>query len=487
MWLHKLCVMGNTLYQALALLGRAGGQSHRQKRYRSRLVFSEVIPVRDPAKKMGLVGLTTLVTVNMMGSGIIMLPASMAQIGAVSLLSWVVTAVGSMAIAYCFAQCGIYCTRSGGMSAYSEEAHGKSAFFLCSYLYFLSLMIGNVAIGISAVGYLTPFLPWLGTGPGPLVAGTVMLIWFSTLANVGGANITGKLGAISVWGVIIPVAGLSFVGWYWFSPQTFTDAWNPDNIPVSQAITASIPLTLWAFLGMESAAQNSDAVENPKRNVPLACLFGTLGAAVIYILSTTVIQGIVPNPELANSSAPFALVYARMFNDTVGNVIMGLAVIACVGSLLGWQFTLAETAKVTAEQGLFPTLFTRVTARGAPLAGMLTCAVLQSLIALSTISPNASAQFSKLVNLAAVTNIIPYITSLTGLLVIMYKAQVDIKIFRRNSAIMLVAVCYCFYALYASGLEAVFGAALIMALGYLLFGFIAKRFVKVLDLIGGAP
>lgn len=43
--------------------------------------------MREKAKKMGLVGLTTLVTVNMMGSGIIMLPASMAQIGAVSLLS----------------------------------------------------------------------------------------------------------------------------------------------------------------------------------------------------------------------------------------------------------------------------------------------------------------------------------------------------------------------------------------------------------------
>ena len=68
-------------------------------------------------KKMSLMGLTTLVMVNMMGSGIIMLPASMAQIGAVSLLSWVVTAVGSMAIAYCFAQCGIFCVRSGGMSA----------------------------------------------------------------------------------------------------------------------------------------------------------------------------------------------------------------------------------------------------------------------------------------------------------------------------------------------------------------------------------
>lgn len=440
----------------------------------------------DPAKKMGLVGLTTLVTVNMMGSGIIMLPASMAQIGAVSLLSWLVTAVGSMAIAYCFAQCGIYCTRSGGMSAYSEEAHGKSAFFLCSYLYFLSLMIGNVAIGISAVGYLTPFFPWLGSGAIPLLAGAVMLIWFTTLANLGGADITGRLGAISVWGVIVPVAGLSLIGWYWFSPKLFQEAWNPGDIPVAHAVTSSIPLTLWAFLGMESAAQNSDAVENPKRNVPLACLFGTLGAAVVYILSTTVIQGIVPNPDLANASAPFAMVYAQMFNDSVGNIIMALAVIACVGSLLGWQFTLAETAKVTAGQGLFPRLFTRTTARGVPLAGMLTCAVLQSLIALSTLSPNASAQFSKLVNLAAVTNIIPYITSLTGLLVIMYKAQVEMAIFRRNAAIMVLAVCYCFYALYASGLEAVFGAALIMALGYLLFGFIAKRFVKALDMIGGA-
>jgi amino acid transporter len=114
-------------------------------------------------KKMGLTGLTTLVAVNMMGSGIIMLPSSMAQLGAESLLSWAITALGSMAIAYCFAQCGIYCTRPGGMSAYTEEAHGKSAFFL----FLLSLAIGNVASAISAVGYLTPFLPWLGSGAIP--------------------------------------------------------------------------------------------------------------------------------------------------------------------------------------------------------------------------------------------------------------------------------------------------------------------------------
>ena len=428
-------------------------------------------------KKMGLTGLTTLVAVNMMGSGIIMLPSSMAQLGAVSLLSWVITAIGSMAIAYCFAQCGIFCTRPGGMSAYTEEAHGKSAFFLCSYLYFLSLAIGNVAIAISAVGYMTPFLPWLGSGAIPLFVGTVGLIWLTSLANFGGPKVTGQIGSVTVWGVIIPVAGLSLIGWFWFDPEIFRQAWNPNGIATSEAIAQSIPLTLWAFLGMESAAQNSDAVENPERNVPLACLFGTLGAAVVYVLSTTVIQGIVPNAELANSSAPFAYVYAQMFNPFIGNIIMGLAVMACIGSLLGWQFTLAQTAKVTADQGMFLKLFGKVTAANAPVIGMIVCGVLQTLLALSTISPNASAQFSKLVNLAAVTNLIPYVTALSGLLVIMYKARVSAAVYTRNLVVLMMAMVYCFYALYASGKDAVFGAMLVLALGYLLYGFIAKRFV----------
>lgn len=64
-------------------------------------------------------------------------------------------------------------------------------------------------------------------------------------------------------------------------------------------------MTLWAFLGLESACANAEVVENPERNVPIAVLGGTLGAAVIYIVSTNVIAGIVPNMELANSTAPF--------------------------------------------------------------------------------------------------------------------------------------------------------------------------------------
>ncbi|HDS1777156.1 TPA: putrescine-ornithine antiporter [Pseudomonas putida] len=434
----------------------------------------------DSSKKMSLVGLTTLVTVNMMGSGIILLPTNMAQLGAVSLLSWLFTAIGSMAIAYCFAQCGVFCSRSGGLSAYTEEAHAKSGFFLCSYLYFLSLAIANVAVAISAVGYMTAFLPWLGSGAVPLCIGTVGLIWLTTFANFGGPGITGKIGAFTVWGVIIPVAGLCIIGWFWFKPEVLVAAWNPNDLPISESIAKAIPLTLWAFLGMESAAQATDAVVNPKRNVPLACLFGTLGAAGVYILSTTVIQGIIPNAELAKSTAPFALVYAKMFNPVVGHIVMALAVMACVGSLLGWQFTLAQTAKMTADQNLFLKFFSKVNAMNAPVVGMIVCGVLQTLMALSTISPDAAAQFSKLVNLAAVTNLIPYLTALTGLLVIMYKAGVSTTIYARNLVVLLVAVTYSLYALYACGKDAVMGGTLVLAFGYLLYGFLAKRFTNTL-------
>src|SRR3954463_2460159 len=163
-------------------------------------------------KKMTLMQLTVIVAVNMMGSGIIMLPANMARVGAISLLSWIVTAVGSMAIAYGFAQAGLFNQREGGMSAYAEDAYGKSGFFLVFYLYFLSLAIGNVAIAISAVGYLAGFFPWLSSTPIATCIGVIGLLWLTTVANFGGPSVTGKIGRMTAWGVTLPVGLLCIIG-----------------------------------------------------------------------------------------------------------------------------------------------------------------------------------------------------------------------------------------------------------------------------------
>src|SRR4051812_42341129 len=157
-----------------------------------------------PKKKMTMIQLTLVVAVNMMGSGIIMLPTNMAQVGAISLLSWIVTALGSMAIAYGFAQAGVFNQRPGGMAAYAEDAYGKDGYFVTFLLYFFSLAIGNVAIAISAVGYLAGLFPAMsGTAIATRIS-VIGLIWLTTLGHFRVPAVTGEIGSITLFGALLP-------------------------------------------------------------------------------------------------------------------------------------------------------------------------------------------------------------------------------------------------------------------------------------------
>jgi putrescine:ornithine antiporter len=167
-----------------------------------------------------------------------------------------------------------------------------------------------------------------------------------------------------------------------------------------------------------------------------------------------------------------------MFNPTIGHIIMGLAVLACLGSLLGWQFTIAQTAQSAANDRMFPTVFTKTNALGAPVLGMIILGVVQTLFALSTISPTLSEQFSALVNLAVVTTVVPYIISLSALFVIMRHANVPKAKFRLNGFITIVAMLYSTFAIYASGKDAVLGGMIVTAIGFPIWGLIAHRFVQ---------
>ncbi|AJR01736.1 Putrescine/proton symporter, putrescine/ornithine antiporter PotE [Enterobacteriaceae bacterium bta3-1] len=424
---------------------------------------------------MGVVQLTILTAVNMMGSGIIMLPTKLAEVGTLSIVSWLVTALGSMALAYAFAKCGMFSRKSGGMGGYAEYAFGKSGNFMANYTYGVSLLIANVAIAISAVGYGTELVGANLTPLGICIA-TIGVLWLATIANFGGAKITGRISGVTVWGVIIPVVGISVIGWFWFSPTMYVQSWNPHHLPVFEAVGSSIAMTLWAFLGLESACANTDVVDNPERNVPIAVLGGTLGAAVIYIVSTNVIAGIVPNMDLANSTAPFGLAFAQMFTPGVGKIIMALMIMSCVGSLLGWQFTIAQVFKSSADEGYFPKVFSKLTKADAPVKGMIVIVIIQTVLSLMTISPSLNKQFNVLVNLAVVTNIIPYILSMAALVIIQKVAKVNPSKARMANIIAFIGAMYSFYALYSSGEEAMMYGAIVTFLGWTLYGLISPRF-----------
>lgn len=186
--------------------------------------------MKTTAKKMSVFQLTTLVAANMMGAGIIMLPSKLAEVGTVSVLSWLITAFGSLILAYIFAQCGVFTQKTGGMGGYSEYAFGRTGHFMANYSYAISLVIANVAIAISAVGYAAVLFDITLT-PVQVSMATIALLWMAAVLNFGGSNKTGQIGNITVWGTILPVLFISVAGWYWFSPDLYISVWNPQHLP----------------------------------------------------------------------------------------------------------------------------------------------------------------------------------------------------------------------------------------------------------------
>ncbi len=439
-------------------------------------------------KKMNVVQLTFIVTINMMGSGIIMLPTNMAKVGAISLLSWVVTALGSMAMAWGFAQAGIYNHRPGGLAAYAEDAYGKAGYFQTFFLYFLSLAIANVAVAVSALGYLAGFFPALTATPDRDLHrrdraalahdGRELRRTEDHRANRLGHGVgRDPSGRLHVVLRLVLVQGLDVRRGV--EPERAQHHAGHGLEHLADAVGVPRPRVGVAerICGRESETRRADrvSVRHARRRRRSTCL------------STTAIQGVVPNADLAASTGSFGTAFAQMFNPTIGSIVMGLAAMACVGSLLGWQFTLASVAKDAADTRMFPSVFGKATSSGAPITGMIIMGIVQTLLALMTISPDLSSQFGALVNLAVVTNVVPYILALSALTVILQSAGVGGGGYTRTIAITVVGIVYSVYALYAAGTSAVMGGMLVMGLGWLIWLFIAPRFVATRTATATAP
>ena len=217
------------------------------------------------------------------------------------------------------------------------------------------------------------------------------------------------------------------------------------------------------------------AVDNPKKNVPIAVMTGTLIAAVLYIVSTNVIAGIVPNADLANSSAPFGLAFAHIFNPTVGKIVVGLMVISCFGSLFAWQFTIAEVARSSAIVGYFPKLFRRSSRHGAPIVGICVITAAQTVLSFMTVSPSLNKQFTLLLNLAVMTNLIPYLLCMAALMALQKIELVPPKLARKANIVAVVATVYSLYALYSSGEQAMLYGGIVTFAGWMLYGLVAGK------------
>lgn len=281
-----------------------------------------------------------LTALNMLGSGILMLPAKVAQVGGIGLLSWFVVCLAAVAMAYAFANCGIYSKyRLGGLGAIAENAFGMPGSFLANYIYAFSVVIANVAIATTAVGYLLGIFG-IQADLGVVQCLTIALLWLSTLVNFAGVKAMGRLSAVTIWGILIPLLFLICAAPFSFDAQLFAQNWNPRDLSMQTAVTATAPMMFWAFLGLESACANDDSVDNPEKSVPKAVLAATLAVAVIYVGSTTLTAGLLPESELVDSGAPLFVIFVSLFGSTASRILATLLVPFMPVSNLFSQFDL---------------------------------------------------------------------------------------------------------------------------------------------------
>ena len=351
---------------------------------------------------------TALVIGNMIGSGIFLLPSSMAAYGGISVVGWLFTAFGALMTALVFVRLSRKHPAQGGPYAYTRDGFGRLAGFTVAWGYWVSLWCGNAAIAVAMVSYLSVFFPVLQTNPLLGVAIALSAIWLLTVINCIGVKEAGIIQLVTTVLKLMPLLILGAAVVVYFDLAAFTPL-NLSSVSHFDAVTATAALTLWAFLGLESATVPADSVENQTVNIPRATLFGFLITAAVYIASTVTILSVVPQVDLVNSGAPFADAARLMWGDWAGYFIAAIAVISCFGALNGWTLIQGQMPLAAANDGLFPAIFKANRVSGVPVAGLIISSGLVSLLTISNYAGGLVALFTYTILLSTLAVLVPYL------------------------------------------------------------------------------
>ena len=416
-------------------------------------------------KKIGLITTTSLVVGNMIGAGIFILPASLSTYGSISLLGWIFTASGAIILAKIFSNLSkIIINKSGGPYAYSKEGFGDFIGFLVAWGYWISTWISNAAIAIAIIGALSFFFPILKTNSLLAVSIGLSMIWFFTWINSNGIRSSGKIQVISTVLKILPLLFVIIFGVFFFSIDNFPK-FNLTGETDFTTFSLVAALTLYAFLGIESASIPAENIKNPSKTVPKATMLGTIISTCIYILGTVVLFGILPTETLQNSPAPFAKAAQVIGGKYAGYFVAVGAAISGMGALNGWILILAQIPMAAAKDNIFPKVFKKNNKKGAPFLGLIIGSLLSSAVMLMNFSDSLVTQFTFMVNLTVLACLVPYLFVSAAYIIIVLQKNKDTSSILKTVILGLLGFLYSLWAIYGSTAEVVFYGFLLLLLG----------------------
>ena len=414
----------------------------------------------DAARPLGLWSATALVVGNMIGSGVFLLPASLAIFGPASLLGWTLSTLGALLLAVVFARLGRLYPVCGGPYAFARLAFGDFVGFMMAWSYWISVWCAVAAIAIAFAGSMASLMPDVFTTPARSAVCALVVLWLCTACNLVGIRAAGLAQLVLTILKLLPLIAIIFLGVRAIDLQAY-QPFNPSGESLLDVTTATAALALWALLGLECATIPAEHVANPETTIPRATYLGVIVAALVTVAACTVVMGLVPRDVLMNSNAPFADA-ARSFAGSIAGALMaGAMAISCLGALNGWILVQGQIPYAAARDHLFPSPFAKVDRNGTPTIGLLIGSVLATLLVCANFNHSLVSLFTASVLLATAAALLPYLFCAAALWRLEPHAA-DAKLWRRIAAIL--ALIFSVWALIGTGADAlIWGAGLLIA------------------------
>jgi amino acid transporter len=368
---------------------------------------------------------------------------------------WIVMGVGAICLGLTFAKLARLVPATGGPYAYTRMAYGDFAGFLIAWGYWISIWASLPVIAIAFAGALFNLFPDLQSRATAVIL-TLGAIWSVVLVNLKGVKEAGIFAEVTTYTKLVPFAAIALVGLFYVDASHFTE-FNPSGKSLLGASAALAPLTMFAFLGLESATVPAGDVKDAKRTIPRSTVLGIAIATLLYVLGTVAVMGLVPREQLVNSVAPFS---------DAAQVLWGN----------GWTLLMGQVPMAAARDGLFPPIFGRLSAQGVPAVGIVISAILATALVLAQVAgPSGFSTFYNLmVSLSTMAAVIPYAfcALATGLVAAYAAGGGPVP---RLTIIEVIAFVFAVFTLYGCGAQPVLYGFLMLVLGIPVFVWQRRR------------
>jgi APA family basic amino acid/polyamine antiporter len=422
-------------------------------------MVSQPEPKAAPPRQLGFWMCLALVVGNMIGSGVFLLPASLAPYGLNSIFGWIFTASGGVLLAIVFAALARVYPQAGGPYLYPRVAFGECCGFVMAWGYWMSVWVGNAAIAIGSVAFLSELVPAIKQDPRAPALVAIALIWILTFVNWRGVKQVGVLQLVTTILKLMPLLAVIILAAVLLAGQDASVIKvEPQPFSIS-AVTATAILTLWPLLGLESATVPAENVIDPERNIPRSTLWGTIVTAIIYVVACSAVILLIPGSQLKNSPAPFAELVRLFWGDWAASAIALFVFISGFGALNGWILIQGEMPRVLANEKIFPALFAHESRHNTPDYSLFITSTLVSIVLLMNLSASMVETFTKIILISTCAYLVMYLFCSLAAFWLAVRGEMGVR-GRRLSWLIVAAILAGLYSLWTLWGAAAFPVAM---------------------------